>query len=268
MPIESEVLGKRSPCSSRRVWRGALVSQQPFCLVSHWHWPPHTHTLCSAWCICSCRGGALRMTDPKGLLLFPLKKAFPGPGNTWISKLSQSLLHNYRVLTWIWKLFAPLSTTGKSNQDLSIFPKGNHFEEEETASHHPDSLRRAVLRPLAFTQGARSHVCPHCKNKPNKLKLDLRVEITRGSLCLPWRISVKGLHRRIWEFSVSPRCDQNQGNPWSPVPCSLPAPKFKPQKPQLWPQTGGPGVSYLQSNLHKGILFQFFRKITLAHLRG
>jgi len=203
-----------------------------------------------------CRG-VLCTYWPKRAISVSLK-AFPGPGNTWISKLSQSLLHNYRVLTWIWKLFAPLSTTGKSNQDLSIFPKGNHSEEEETA--RPDSLSRAVLRPLAFTLGARSHVCPHWKNKPNKLKLDLRVEITRGSLCLPWRITVKGLHWRIWEGSISPRCDQNQGKPWSAVPCSLPDPKSKPQKPQLWPQTGGLGVSYLQSNLHKRIRFSFLKR--------
>lgn len=182
------------------------VSQQPFCLVSHWHWPPlHTPPLLSMMYLL-CRG-VLCTYWPKRAISVSLK-AFPGPGNTWISKLSQSLLHNYRVLTWIWKLFAPLSTTGKSNQDLSIFPKGNHSEEEETA--RPDSLSRAVLRPLAFTLGARSHVCPHWKNKPNKLKLDLRVEITRGSLCLPWRITVKGLHWRIWEGSISPRCDQNR----------------------------------------------------------
>lgn len=57
MPIESEVLGKRSPCSSRRVWRGALVSQQPFCLVSHWHCPPpHTHPLLSMMYLLMQRG--------------------------------------------------------------------------------------------------------------------------------------------------------------------------------------------------------------------
>ena len=173
------------------------------------------------------------------LLLFPSKKAFPSPGNTRTSKYLKIYL-----LTWIWKIFAPLSTTGRGNQSLHGSQKMSAMLEWEEKSLPATRLDSQGLSP-AFTSG-RSHTCPYYKNKPNMPKLDLTVEIKRGCLCLPYRISVKGLPGRTQE-AVS----QHQAWPklvkgtWVLFCVHFQLLDSKPWKPQLWLQREGTGISYL-----------------------
>ena len=76
------------------------------------------------------------------------------------------------------------------------------------------------------------------------------------------------LENRLWKDStgelggggrVGTRRDQSQGKHLSAVPCNFPAPHLNPRNLNSDPQTQGPCISYLQTNLPNELDAIFFK---------
>lgn len=130
--------------------KGVLAFQQSFCLVSCWR-RPSTHSINSRLI----DEGIPYIGLTQGLLLFPSVEPFLGPGNTWTSKYLKGILHNYSLLTWIWKKVCTSLHYRKEQSGLEHIPRGWSLCERRRRkpAYHPDFLCKAVLRPLVFTSG-------------------------------------------------------------------------------------------------------------------
>lgn len=221
-PENPRYWGSQVRAAARLRGKGVLVSPQPFCLVSRWHHPPSPLGSPNSR---PTYGACLVYDWAKGYFCFPRRRRFPVQEIPEPPSVSESVTQLPSINSNV-KTLCATSHYRKEQSRPKRIPEGWSLvgEDETTTTQTPSAEQSWGL--WCSRLGERSHVRPHCKSKPSKLKLALTVEINRGSLCLPWRIIVKGFHWRVREDRVSPRRDQSRGEPLECCPVSLASPQI------------------------------------------